>query len=222
MGGMVRSALLLLSLVTPALAATGTDSVRIYRCTTRGSPLTLQSAPCSSGRQQVLEMQRPQDPPGRANPAPQSRAAPAPELPIRDIRAVSVQPPQPMYECVSADGKRYTHDTAEGDLRLLPIWVYGHPLGPLRPRPGPRPASPLPAHRPDAQAPPSTIIVPSPSVWVRDQCQALPQREVCTRLNDRRWALIKRYNSAMSGERKQLTREQHAIEERMDRDCNGV
>ncbi|PPT53531.1 hypothetical protein XarbCFBP8150_21590, partial [Xanthomonas arboricola] len=40
-------------------------NVRIYRCVSSTGTVALQDAPCSSGRQQVLDLQRPQDPPPR-------------------------------------------------------------------------------------------------------------------------------------------------------------
>lgn len=56
---------------------------------------------------------------------------------------------------------------------------------------------------------------------VRDECHALPAQEVCARLKDRRWDLIRRYNSALQGERDALTREQRGIDARLDQDCGG-
>ena len=68
-------------------------------------------------------------------------------------------------------------------------------------------------------APPPAALVAAGSVLTYDSCQPLPQREVCDRLNDQRWALISRYNSALQSERETLTREQRAIEARIDQDC---
>lgn len=207
--------LVALAFAGPLSAATGADSVRIYRCTSSGGAVALQNTPCSDGRQQVLDMQRPQDPPARAVAA-MPVQAPAP--PVREVRIVSVQPPQPMYECVASDGGRYISDNAEGNPRWVPTWVYGYPLRRAGPPP-PAPASP-PVHgaRPAAVG----VIVPYGSVLVRDECHALPPREVCARLSDRRWELIRRYNSALQSEREQLMREQRGIEARMDQDCGGT
>ena len=49
----------------------------------------------------------------------------------------------------------------------------------------------------------------------------LPQQEVCVRLRDRRWELVRRYNSALQSERQELTREQRGVEARLVQDCGG-
>ncbi|MCF8815675.1 DUF4124 domain-containing protein, partial [Xanthomonas campestris pv. campestris] len=67
-----------------------------------------------------------------------------------------------------------------------------------------------------------TVIVPYGNVQIRDECHALPEQEVCARLADRRWELIRRYNSALQSERVDLTREQRGIDARLQRDCGGV
>lgn len=203
-------------LAAPQARAADADSVRIYRCTSSSGAVALQNTPCDNGRQQVLDMQRPKDPPPRAAAPEPARPAPAPA--VREIRIVGVQPPQPMYECVSADGDRYTSDTDEGNPRWVPAWVQGHLVG--RPRPGPAYPPPARPGRPDGLV--SGVIVPYGSVLVRDACHALPQREVCARLSDRRWELIRRYNSALQSEREQLVREQRGIEARMEQDCGGT
>ncbi|UYB52901.1 DUF4124 domain-containing protein [Xanthomonas sp. AM6] len=203
-------------------------SVRIYRCTGSSGAVSLQNAPCENARQQqVLDMQRPRDPPPRptttlsTDPA-RAAAAPAP-LPQREIRIVTVQPPQPMYECVTSEGERYTSDDNEGNPRWVPLWAMGYVGGNGygnghhhgggeggRPRP-PRPVYPTGGN----------VIVPAGSTLVRDTCNALPPQEVCARLSDRRWELIRRYNSALQSERRALETEQRGIDARMDRDCGG-
>lgn len=67
----------------------------------------------------------------------------------------------------------------------------------------------------------NSVVVPAGNVLVRDECHALPAQEVCARLKDRRWDLIRRYNSALQGERDALTREQRGIDARLDQDCGG-
>ncbi|RBE00256.1 DUF4124 domain-containing protein, partial [Xanthomonas oryzae pv. oryzae] len=67
-----------------------------------------------------------------------------------------------------------------------------------------------------------TVIVPYGNVQIRDECHALPAQEVCARLADRRWELIRRYNSALQSEREDLSREQRGIEARQQRDCGGA
>jgi hypothetical protein len=66
------------------------------------------------------------------------------------------------------------------------------------------------------------VVVPIGTTVVRDSCHALPQAEVCARLRDRRWELIRRYNSALQSEREELVREQRGIEARLDQDCGGT
>jgi hypothetical protein len=201
-----------------------TDNVRIYRCVAVNGAVSLQDAPCGGARQQqVLDMQRPKDPPPR--PAEPVQRAPAPVI-EREVRVVTVQPPQPMYECVTAEGERYTSDSNEGNPRWVPVWGFGrmpHPgHGPRPPGPGPGPGPGLGPgsgrHRPH----PGGAIVPLGSTLVRDRCHALPPQEVCARLKDRRWELVRRYNSALQSERQQLVREQRGIEARLDQDCGGA
>ncbi|WP_256775942.1 MULTISPECIES: DUF4124 domain-containing protein [unclassified Stenotrophomonas] len=62
-------------------------------------------------------------------------------------------------------------------------------------------------------------VIPTGNVLVRDQCTPLPQQDVCSRLKDRRWELVRQYNSALQGERDALSREQRSVDARLDRDC---
>ncbi|MCL1499536.1 DUF4124 domain-containing protein [Xanthomonas nasturtii] len=255
--------LLLLATALPASAATPANkpdpNVRVYRCVSSSGTVALQDAPCSGGRQQVLDMQRPQDPPPRPArvQAPAAVAAPA----TREVRIVTVQPPQPMYECTTEDGSRYTSDSPEGNPRWVPTWgpayvgnAIGAPGGGGIQRPpisvNPRPAISVQggSGRGSIRGSASfgaetyqggnyqggyqggyngggyggTVIVPYGNVQVRDECHALPEQEVCARLADRRWELIRRYNSALQSERQDLSREQRGIEARQQRDCGGV
>lgn len=229
--------LLLLLLAAPALAAEppATDAnVRVYRCVASDGSVSLQSTRCDDDhRQQVLDMQRPQDPPAQVVSTAPAATEPAPRNDQREIRVVTVQPPQPMYECIAPDGDRYASDDGIGQPRWVPLWVDGYGGGhPPRPRRG----GSVSAHaslgsgeisiqggRPAGADRPARY--PGPAVatgsWVRDTCYPLPQQEVCARLADQRWELIRRYNSALQSERQQLTREQRGIEARMDRDCGG-
>ena len=233
--GAMRARLLLLgSLVLPpatALAAEppAANNVRVYRCVAGNGAVALQSTPCDDKhRQQVLDMQRPQDPPSRpapASPAPPSTSAPA----EREIRIVTVQPPQPLYECLSPDGERYTSDDGVGNPRWVPLWVGGHypparvdgslsgsatvDSGRISIHGGRAPGHGHPRPYPGGPA-------VATGTWVRDACHPLPQQEVCARLHDRRWELIRRYNSALQSERQDLTREQRGIEARLARDCD--
>jgi hypothetical protein len=199
-------------------------NVRIYRCVDSSGAVSLQDEPCPGSRQQVLDMQRPQDPPPRSTSAAASAQADKPAREVREIRVVTVSPPRPMYECLTPDGERYTSDSAEGNPRQVPVWGYG-----VAPAPGPRPgAGPGPGPRPGPRPPAGGIrpghgvVVPIGTTVVRDSCHALPQAEVCARLRDRRWELIRRYNSALQSEREELVREQRGIEARLDQDCGGT
>ncbi len=253
--------LLLLATALPASAASTASkpdpNVRIYRCVSSTGTVALQDAPCSSGRQQVLDLQRPQDPP----PPPQRTvAAPAAVAtqPPREVRIVTVQPPQPMYECTTEDGNRYTSDSPEGNPRWVPTWgpaYVGNGIAPpvsgggiQRP---PISVRPRPAMSVQGSAGRGgslrgsasfggggyqggyqggyndggyggTVIVPYGNVQIRDECHALPEQEVCARLADRRWELIRRYNNALQSERQDLSREQRGIDARLQRDCGGA
>jgi len=227
--------LCLTCLALPAMAvdAPPTASVRVYRCVGSQGAVSLQDAPCGQGReQQVIDMQRPQDPPPRragTGTVQEEAADAASKAAPREVRIVHALPPQPMYECITAEGERYTSDTSDGNPRGVPTWAYGYParIGP-GPRPGPGPIH-GPGPRPAGGAggnhghyPRPAVIVPYGSVQVRDECHALPAQEVCSRLRDRRWELIRRYNSALQSERDQLTREQRGIDARLDQDCGGA
>ncbi|MCC4594237.1 DUF4124 domain-containing protein [Xanthomonas campestris pv. phormiicola] len=235
MSCLVRPALLLTALLQLAGAAwaqsTQTVSsdgmqgaVRIYRCIGHSGAVSLQNAPCENARQQqVLDMQRPRDPPPRptttlsTDPA-RAAASPAP-LPQREIRIVSVQPPQPMYECVTSEGQRYTSDDNEGNPRWVPLWTIGYAGGDgdgyRHGHGGGNGGRPPPVY------PGAGVVVPAGSTLIRDTCNALPPQEVCARLTDRRWELIRRYNSALQSERRALETEQRGIDARLDRDCGS-
>lgn len=204
------------------------NNVRVYRCVASNGAVALQSTPCDdSHRQQVLDMQRPQDPPPQpATPLP---ATPRATINEREIRIVTVQPPQPLYECISPDGERYASDDGVGNPRWVPLWVGGR----YPPRQADGGVSGSVTHgsggiaiqsgRPGHDHPrphPGTLAVAT-GTWVRDACHPLPQQEVCARLRDRRWELVRRYNSALQSERQALTREQRGIEARLERDCGG-
>ena len=91
-----------------------------------------------------------------------------------------------------------------------------------------RPTPKLPAGRPPLPAQP---LPPgrgggfagfySSGGWVEDYCQPLPHVEVCARLRDRRYELDRRYNSALQGERTQISLEQRGIDARLASDCGG-
>ncbi len=220
----------LLGTAAPAGAADSAANVRIYRCVGSNGAIALQDAPCTKGQQQVIDMQRPQDPPPRQVSTDDVPTAAAPsKLAPREVRIIQMPAPQPMYECVTEDGERYTSDSPDGNPRWVPTWTYAYaggrprPPGPRPPHGGPPSGPPDGGHRPPpGPRPGGAVIVPYGSVQIRDECHALPQREVCSRLNDRRWEIIRRYNSALQSEREQLTREQRGIDARMEQDCGGT
>ena len=212
----LRCAPLLPLLLLPMMAAA--QDVTIYRCLGPGGKLTLRDSPCAAGEtQQVRSMQRPRDPaPGLAPVAPP--APPAQAAPTREVQVIYRSPPRPLYECVTTDGQRYTSESGEGNLRWVPAWTLGYPRWPAH-APGPRPVPPPGQHDRPGHPPTHGVLLPLGGTWVRDECHALPQAEVCARLSDQRYALIRRYNSALQGERRQLELEQRGIEARLSNDC---
>lgn len=216
--GMRALAPFLLVLVLPPAPSLAAE-VTVYRCTDAHGRVALRDSPCRKGEtQQVRTMARPVDPPPRRH-APAKPAAPAPAPPAREI--VHRPAPRPLYECVTPDGARYTADTDAGNPRWVPLWTLGYPpypsRNPLGDRVGartPRPHDPVEpphGHYPAYAYPAGT--------WVRDECHPLPQQEVCARLRDERYALDRRYHSALQGERDEITRRQRGIDARLAQDC---
>ncbi|MGV8940522.1 MAG: DUF4124 domain-containing protein [Lysobacter sp.] len=235
------------------LSSAHADGLTIYRCTDAQRQVTLRDTPCAKEQhQQTIDMVRPRDPPPR--PAPMdvpptpTRAASTPPATVIVLRAL----PQPVYECMTPDGERYTSDSPAGNPRWVPLWTLGYPVGPgighshgggplippVRPatgsgqasaytaqrmlfdsvgRPTPRPPASRPGISP--QPPVGGAIIPILGSWISDQCQRLPPAEVCNRLNDRRWELDRRYNSAMQSERKRIDAEQRDIDARLASEC---
>lgn len=105
--------------------------ITIYRCTDAQGRLTLRDTPCRKGeRQELREMLQPQDPPARAllpSTAP-AAPAPAPAAPPAATRVVLMTAPRPLYECMTADGERYTSDSDAGNPRWVPLWTLGYPV----------------------------------------------------------------------------------------------
>ena len=221
----VRSALLFLALSSAVVPMRlPAQDVTIYRCLGPGDKLTLRDSPCAQGEtQQVRSMQRPKDPPPGALPV--AKPVPPPVVaPPREVQVVYRTPPRPMYECVTPDGERYTSDNGEGNPRSVPLWTLGYPVWShrsgndnpgSRPPPNDRPHGPGPLPYPGG-------VLPIGTTWVRDECHALPQEEVCARLSDRRYEIIRRYNSAMQSERRQLELEQRGIDARIANDCGNL
>lgn len=232
---------LLAALLTSSAAiaqAPAASGVTVYRCTdSKGQLVALRDSPCRSGeRQEVMQMQRPQDPPPRTASTANSPAPPTADPPLpREVRVVTVQAPRPMYECTAPDGTTYTSDSDEGNQRWVPLWTLGYPVGP-GPRPPPRPTlppvrpastpstSPAPAHHPGGgpgPRPPLPGVVVPAGTWVRDPCIRLSQDEVCARLSDRRYEILRVYHAAMPSQRQELDREQRQIDAHLADHCPG-
>ncbi len=62
-------------------------------------------------------------------------------------------------------------------------------------------------------------MVQGPGTWVRDACTRIPQAEVCADLRNRRTALVRRYNSALQSERRQIDSEKRRIDEQLGSQC---
>ena len=58
--------------------------------------------------------------------------------------------------------------------------------------------------------------------WISDECHALPQREVCARLRDRREQIRQRRFNAQANERATLSVEERGINARLAEDCGGA
>lgn len=236
----MRRALALLPLLAsiwPLAATPAQGDVRIYRCTDAAGRQSLRDTPCPKGQaQQARDMLRPKDAPRalhRPAPPPAPATAPAP------VRLVVLAPPQPMYECVTPDGARYTSDNGSGNPRWVPFWTLGYPAygdpwsdarrGRFRPAPSGNAGIGRPLHpAPTPLAPPPTGWHPAPwtvasggGTWVSDSCAMLPPADTCARLRERRDAIRTRAFNAMPSERDTLRREERALAARLDNDCNA-
>ncbi|GAB3389963.1 DUF4124 domain-containing protein [Lysobacter fragariae] len=228
--------LLVSALAIGALSASAhAAEVTIYRCTDAKNHLTLRDTPCRSGeKQETRAMVRPQDAPPR--PVVEAAVPAAPREPAP--RYIVLTPPRPLYECISPDGERYTSQTAEGrpprwEPYLSPGLAWPYPRDPYsggysanigyrgnhvrgnirigepypRPMPAPVPTYPVPVY--------------AGGTWVRDECNPLPQAEVCDRLRDQRYELNRRWNIAQPSERAQIDRDTRGIDAQLNNDCGG-
>ena len=64
------------------------------------------------------------------------------------------------------------------------------------------------------------MVVPG-GTWVRDPCIRLSQDEVCARLSDRRYEILRVYHAAMPSQRAELDREQRQIDAHLADHCPG-
>ena len=224
----------LLALLLPFAAAAGPqaatggkvdDGVTVYRCTDAQGRLSLRDSPCLPGeRQEVRSMLRPKDAP----PRPVVAMPPARDdtrMPPPSPQVVFLQPPRPLYECVTPDNTRYLSDSPEGNPRLVPMWVTDGPA--------------IQAYR-EYQPGQLQVRVDDGRVsggytsggwrdrivtgwaghhWIRDACHPLPQAEVCARLRDRRGEIGRRFSIAQPSERAELAREERSINARLSQDC---
>jgi len=221
-------------------AARGADDVTIYRCTDAAGRLTLRDTPCAANqKQQTRTMLRPRDattPP--VAPAAARKASPqATEAP----RLLVLREPRPLYECIPPDGDPYTSDSPEGHPRWVPLWTLGYPVfagrGGLQPGVsgglrvdsgtthiefGNRGGTGM--HGDDGRGRHfrgERGFAYGAGTWIRDDCHALPQQEICARLVDRRDEIRRRFFNAMPSERDTLRIEERGINARLDDDCGG-
>lgn len=215
-------------LIAPAAAPAQT--ITVYRCVDGSGRLSLRDTPCPAGqKQQARSVPKISDPPrraitvGREPITPASSAPPAPQVIV-----INNAQPQPMYECVTPDGGRYSSDSPQGNPRWVPLWTLGYPVevertlitpggGHLRYSNG----------RVDGGF--STggiqrVIEPTlagygAGAWVRDECRALPQSETCARLSDELSELRTRFFNAMPSERDRITIRERGITARLAADC---
>jgi hypothetical protein len=228
-----RPTLALLALLLPFAASaapqavTGAkvdDGVTVYRCTDAQGRLSLRDSPCLPGeRQEVRSMLRPKDaPPRPVVAAPPSREA---HVPQATTQVVMLQPPRPLYECVTPDNTRYLSDSPEGNPRLVPMWVTDGPAIQVyrEYQPGQ-----LQVRVDDGRVSGGytsggwrdRIVTGWPGQhWIRDACHPLPQAEVCARLRDRRGEIGRRFSIAQPSERAELSREERSINARLSQDC---
>ena len=221
-------------------------TVTVYRCTDAGGMVSYSSTPCAAGsKQQIRSSVRPVDAPPRLA-VPQVASPPAkPEAAPQGVqRTVYLVPPRPMFECTTPDGKRYTSDDDRGNPRWVPLWTqgyrwYGNRPGGSLPRGTVTPAPPLRAGISTA-FPDVPMVTPAPPTrpphgrppvpwqaasgggsWIRDSCVALPPREACSLLRDRRDAIRTRFFNAQEKERDALRLEERGINTRLADDCGG-
>jgi hypothetical protein len=223
----VAVAALLLATMAPVTRAAG--EVTIYRCTDAAGHLTLRDTPCRKGeKQQTRAMIRPTDAPATSPSAP-ARARPREDAAaVQPPRTVYITPPRPLYECTTPDGETYTSDSGEGNPRWVPLWTLGYPIA--RPRHGVTGDTELAIthgrvhiddHHTRLYPPLHGVAAWGAGTWVRDDCHALPQDEVCARLVDRRDEIRRRFFNAMPSERDVLRVEERGITARLANDCGS-
>lgn len=220
----ILAIVLLLMLAATARQAPAAE-VTIYRCVDAHDKVSLRDTPCLKGeKQETRTMVRPKDAP------PRPLAPPSPPMARDDDRerprVVIAYPPQPLYECTTPDGERYTSESAEGNPRWVPLWTLGYPVYPMLPRQDAGVDFRIRNRHVDISGGSRTVSDPGYPVaaygagtWIRDTCYALPQAEVCDRMVDRRDAIRRRFFNAMPSERDVLRVEERGINARLANDC---
>lgn len=200
------------------------DTTPIYYCTDATGKRSVRNHACPKGQKQEIR----QLPTPKPSPAPVVVRSAAPAPPSPPPQVVVVQAPRPLYECVTPDGDTYTSDSAEGHPRFVPLWTLGYPVlaeqtvvtpggGQLSYSRGRLGGS---FHTGSMHQ----VVVPTAAgygagAWVRDQCHALPQSDVCGRLRDQLSDLRTRFFNAMPSERDRITAQERAITARLANDC---
>ncbi len=212
-----------------APSAAAPAQVTIYRCTDSQERLILRDSPCEKGqRQETRSMLRPKDAPARPPPIAATSAGIVSAPVIAPPQIIVINTPQPLYECVTPDNNRYLSDSAEGNPRWVPLWALGAPVLASVPviGPGGVSVSVNNGHVSGSYSSGSfgSVIVPTAAgygagTWVRDACSALPQNDVCARLQDRRDAVRRRFFNAQASERSELNREERSLNARLAQDC---
>lgn len=222
----VAIALLVLAAIASPVACA--DDVTIYRCTDAHGRLILRDTPCAeSQKQETRSMLRPKDAPTPAVTRPRAQRE-RNDPPAPPPRVIVVSAPRPLYECVTPDGERYTSDTNEGNPRWVPLWTLGYPMYPPAYRGMSAGAELSITHgsvRIDGNrtvlTPPYPAVAYGAGTWVRDECHALPQQDVCARLHDRRDEIRRRFFNAMPSERDVLRVEERGVNARLNNDCGN-
>jgi hypothetical protein len=218
---------LLLAVAAPATRAAG--EVTIYRCTDASGRLTLRDTPCRKGeQQQTRTMIRPTDAPARSNVRPPRVQPDIDDDAVQRQRTVYITPPRPLYECTTPDGEVYTSDSGEGNPRWVPLWTLGYPVARPRHRTTGDTGLAITEGRVHIDDHHTRLYPPfrgpaawGAGTWVRDDCHALPQDEVCARLVDRRDEIRRRFFNAMPSERDVLRIEERGINARLANDCGS-
>lgn len=219
--------------------AAANSTVTLYQCKDSKGKLTWRDEACPKNQTTVetRNMTRPVDPPKPITPPAPAPSKPAPATQELGVpKVVYISPPRPLYECVDPDGKRYTSETNEGNPRWVPAWTLGYPA--YYP-PGPPPGysggvsgsvqyqhkgvsvgiqGGQSVHYP---APPPAYYAQGAGTWIRDECHALPQAEVCSRLRDRRDEIRKKFFNGFPSEREVLTKEERSVNARLANDCGA-